>query len=136
MTFLGFLAPHAHWFLRAALASVFLYHGLGKFGAPEGLSQMLGVPVLAVYLLGTLESIGGVFILAGGIGREWLTRVAGAIFAVAMVGAIVTVHWPNGWNSLGNLGMEFPITLLAISLYFLARGNGGVPATTPDSSDR
>ena len=25
------LSPHGHWLLRGAIASVFIYHGLGKF---------------------------------------------------------------------------------------------------------
>jgi uncharacterized membrane protein YphA (DoxX/SURF4 family) len=40
------LSPHAHWFLRAAIASVFIYHGVGKFA---NLSQIHGLFYLSAY---------------------------------------------------------------------------------------
>ncbi|QXD13836.1 DoxX family protein [Rhodocaloribacter litoris] len=130
MNFLNNLAPHAHWFLRIALASVFLYHGLGKFGNLSGMAEQMQMPVFLVALLGAAESLGGIFILAGGVSKEWMTRVAGLIFAVVMVGAILIVHLPHGWNSIGNLGMEFQFTLLMIALFFLVRGNSVGGGTT------
>ncbi len=39
------LAPYSHWFLRLALGSVFLYHGLTKFPALGGMAEMTGMPV-------------------------------------------------------------------------------------------
>jgi len=35
------LSPHSHWFLRLALGSVFLYHGLTKFSVLGGMVQMV-----------------------------------------------------------------------------------------------
>lgn len=132
MKFLNSLAPHAHWFLRGAIGAVFLYHGLTKFGNLEGVGGMIGFPVPLVVVLALVEALGAVLILAGGVAKDWMTRLAGLIFAVVMIGAILTVHLPHGWNSLGNLGMEFPVTLLAIGLYFLVRGNGKAEVSTAD----
>lgn len=123
------ISRHAHWLLRVALASVFLYHGLTKFPALGGLAKMMGMPVFMVGLLATVETVGGVLILAGGLGKDWMTRVAGLLLAPVMLGAIFMVHLPHGWNSVnmgtGNMGrgMEFQFTLLMIALYFLVAGN-------------
>jgi uncharacterized membrane protein YphA (DoxX/SURF4 family) len=42
------LSPHTHWFLRAAIASVFIYHGVGKFAS---LSQMAAMMKMSVAML-------------------------------------------------------------------------------------
>lgn len=130
------LAPHAHWFLRIALGSVFLYHGLTKFPALGGLAEMMGMPVLMVGVLATIETLGGLFVLVGGMGPDWMTRLGGLFIIPVMLGAIFMVHLQHGWNSVnmgtGNMGkgMEFQVTLLLIALYFLVVGNdhNGVPA--------
>ncbi len=131
MNFLSPLAPHAHWFLRLSVASVFLYHGLTKFPNLEGVSGMLGFPVALVVVLALVETVAGVLILLGGVSKDWMTRLAGLIFVVIMIGAIFKVHLSHGWNSIGNLGMEFQVTLLTIGLYFAARGNNGANGATP-----
>lgn len=124
------LTPHAHWFLRLSLASVFLYHGLTKFPALGMLAEMMEMPVFMIGMLAAVETAAGILILVGGMGPDWATRLAGAIIAVDMVGAVMLVHWPHGWNSvnmgMGNegRGMEFPVTLLLIALYFVIAGNG------------
>jgi putative oxidoreductase len=122
-------APYAHWLLRLALGSVFLYHGITKFPALGGLAEMMGMPVFMVGLLATAETVGAVFILVGGGGWDWMTRVGGLLIAPIMLGAIFMVHLQHGWNSVnmgsGNMGrgMEFQVTLLMIALYFLVVGN-------------
>ncbi len=123
MNALNNLAPHAHWLLRIGLASVFLYHGPGKFADLEGTAAQMSMPVFMVAMLAVAESLGGLLILAGGVMKDWMTRVAGLIFAVVMVGAIFLVHLPNGWDSIGKMGMEFQFTLLMTSLFFLIKGN-------------
>lgn len=125
MNFLSPLAPHAHWFLRLSVAAVFIYHAVTKLPNPEGVSQMIGLPVFLVVVVAIAEVVAGILILLGGVSRDWMTRLAGLIFVVVMIGAIVKVHLAHGWNSIGNLGMEFQVTLLTIGLYFAARGNGG-----------
>ena len=129
MNTLRTLAPHAHWLLRAALGSVFLYHGLTKFPALGGLAEMMGMPVFMVGVLATVETLGAVFVLAGGAGVDWMTRLGGLFIAPTMLGAIFMVHLQHGWNSVnmgsGNMGrgMEFQLVLFLIALYFLVVGN-------------
>lgn len=131
MNFLSPLAPHAHWFLRLSVAAVFIFHAVTKFPNLEGVSQMIGLPVFLVAVLAVAELLGGILILLGGISKDWMTRLAGLIFVVVMIGAIFKVHFAHGWDSIGKLGMEFQVTLLTIGLYFAARGNDGVAAAAP-----
>ena len=42
------LQNNAHWLLRIALASVFLFHGFGKVANVAGFAEMMGLPVLIV----------------------------------------------------------------------------------------
>ena len=132
MTSLRAIAPYSHWFLRLALGSVFLYHGLTKFPALDGLAEMMGMPVFMVGALALLETLGGLFVLMGGLGWDWMTRLGGLLIAPVMLGAIFMVHLQHGWNSVnmgsGNMGkgMEFQFTLLMVALYFLFVGNSEV----------
>ena len=129
------LSGIAHWLPRLSLAATFLYHGLGKFPMAEGLAQMMGMPVVAVYMLAMMEVGGALLMLWGGFGPDWATRVGGLLLAVIMVGAISMVHFPNGWNSInmgsGNMGkgMEFQVLILAVSLYYVFKGKGANEAT-------
>lgn len=118
------LAPHAHWLLRIGLASVFAYHGIGKLADLSGAAAAMSMPVAMVGILGAVEAGGALFILLGARMKEWMTRLAGLGLAVIMLAAIFMVHLQHGWNSIGNMGMEFQFVLLMISLYFLIVGNG------------
>ncbi|MCF7802399.1 MAG: DoxX family protein [Candidatus Marinimicrobia bacterium] len=119
-------APHAHWLVRLSLAATFIYHGIPKFTHPG----MIGMPIIIVILVGLAEVGGAILLLWGGVGPDWATRVASAFFAIVMLGAIMMIHMAYGWNSInmgtGNegKGMEFQVLILAISLYFLLKGNG------------
>jgi putative oxidoreductase len=133
------LAPHAHWLLRVALASVFLFHGIGKFMDLAGTAQMMGGMPMAV-LAAVMETGGGVLILAGGFGNDLLTRLGGLLIAPVMVGAIAMVHWgqwsfaPSDTHPMG--GMEFQVTLLMIALYFVLVGNSVPQPAQPEHAER
>ena len=51
MNFLKSISPHAHWLIRIALASIFLYHGLGKFPQAAMMAKMMNMPIFMIYLL-------------------------------------------------------------------------------------
>jgi putative oxidoreductase len=126
MNALRSFAPHAHWLLRFALASVFLFHGLSKFADLAGTAEMMGGMPMAV-LAAVMETGGGALIVAGAVGRDLLTRLGGLILAPVMAGAIGMVHWgqwsfaPSESHPMG--GMEFQVTLLMVALYFVLVGN-------------
>lgn len=124
---LATLSKNAHWTLRIALASVFLFHGLTKFQDLSGMAAMMGVPVAMWGLVALIESVGGLLIIVGAFTKDMVTRIAGALLIIPMIGAIAMVHWPQ-WSFVPSEthpmgGMEFQVTLLLIALYFVLRGN-------------
>ena len=121
------IAPYAHWTLRIALASVFLFHGLGKFAGLGMFAEMMQLPFIIALLVALAETVGGVLVLAGGFSRDWMTRIGAAMFIPVMIGAIAMVHWgrwsfvPADGYPMG--GMEFQVVLLLVSVYFIIKGN-------------
>lgn len=127
MKILDNISPYAHWLLRLALASVFLYHGLGKFPMLSQLSEMMGMPVVIVLLVALAETIGAVLVILGGFLKDWMTRIGALLLVPVMLGAIFMVHWGQ-WNFMASEthpmgGIEFQVTLLCIQLYLLIKGN-------------
>ena len=121
----------AHWLPRISLATTFLYHGLGKFPMAEMMAKGMGMPLPMIYILATMEVMGAILILYGGLGNEWATQVAGIVFTLIMIGAIFMVHLENGWsfmsgwgdgtNNMG--GAEFQTLIAVMGLYFALKGN-------------
>jgi len=115
------------------LASIFLYHGFVKFPMAEMMAEGMGMPVFMVYLLATMEVLGGVFIIVGAFSNELLTRLAGAFIAIPMLGAIAMVHWPR-WSFVATEskpmgGMEFQVLVLLLAVVFIAGGNKAFAST-------
>jgi len=128
------LTANAHWFLRIALASVFIFHGALKFQNLEGFAQMLPISYLAVVLVATAETAGGLLVLLGGFRDNALsnlaTRIGAALNIPVMIGAITLVHWGQ-WNFLPTEthpmgGIEFQTVLILLMLYLAFTGNKGV----------
>ena len=120
-------AHHAHWALRVALASVFVYHGVGKLVGIEQFANMMNLSFTVALLVGLAEFVGGVLVIAGGFTRDWVTRLGASFFIPVMVGAIAMVHWGQ-WSFVASEaypmgGSEFQVTLLLVSLYLLLKGN-------------
>jgi putative oxidoreductase len=118
---------NAHWLLRLALASVFLYHGFGKVANVAGFAEMMGLPVPVAALVTFAEVAGGLGILIGGFGKEFITRLAAVAMIPVLLGAIVMVHAPR-WSFVPAEGfpmggMEFQVVLILIATYFLIVGN-------------
>ena len=127
------LAKNAHWLLRISLASVFLYHGLPKWGDLGGMAQMTGMPVFAIAMVAFAETAGGLGILVGGFTKSMITRLAGLAVIPVMLGAIFKMHWgqwsflPSETHPMG--GIEFQVVLLMIAVYFVLTGNGDEAAS-------
>lgn len=125
MDFLDEYAGKAHWLLRLALASVFLFHGLQKAltaGPYDMMVGNMGMPAAVFWLVTLAEVGGGALILFGSLISSLATRLGGLAIAPVMIGAIVMVHAKNGWSFM-NDGMEFQVVLLLVALYFLIVGN-------------
>jgi len=110
--------------IRIASAMAFLYHGSGVlFGAfggpgPEKFAGMVHGPVVGGYMVGLGEFLGGLGILLG-----ILARIAAASMAVIMVGAIVLVHLPHGFD-IGQGGYEYALTQFLIAIAIVLAGPG------------
>jgi len=119
--------------LRLTLGIVFFPHGaqkmLGWFGGGgfsgtmAGMTKM-GLPAVIVFLVIVFEFFGALGLLLGFLGR--LSAVA---IAIVMLGAIFTVHLPNGFfmNWMGNQkgeGIEYHLLVLGIVLAILVTGSG------------
>lgn len=133
MTLQERLSNNAHWLLRLAIASVFVYHGALKFSNLEGFATMLPISYFEVVLVG-LANIGSALVLIGGFRddafSDLATRVGAAFNIPVMIGAIYLVHWgrwnfvPTETHPLG--GMEFQVVLAAVMLYLVITGNKGI----------
>ncbi len=123
------LKPNAHWLLRIGLASVFIFHGIGKAMNLGGFADMSGLPTAAAALVTLAEVAGGVGMIVGAFTNDLITRLSALAITPVMLGAIFMVHWGR-WNftpadgfPMG--GMEFQAVLLLMALYFLIMGNAG-----------
>jgi putative oxidoreductase len=128
MNQLNKLSGIAHWLPRLALAAIFIYHGFPKIAMAGDVAAAMGMPVVMVITLGVVEIGGALLLLWGGFGPEWATRIAGILFTLVMIGAIVMVHAQYGWNSInmgnnGGRGMEFQVLIIATSLLYVFKGN-------------
>jgi len=134
---MNFLNQNAHWLLRIALASVFIYHGVLKLLNLEGFAQMLPISYLQVVLVALAETGGGLLVLLGGLRDDAIsdlaTRIGAALNIPVIIGAIAMVHWgqwnfvPSATHPMG--GFEFQAVLLLIMVYLVITGNHGFTAT-------
>ncbi len=133
------LTTNAHWLLRIALASVFVFHGVLKLMNLEGFAQMLPISYTEVVLVALAETVGGLLVLLGGLtsGRlfDLATRIGAALNIPVIIGAISIVHWgrwnfvPSETHPMG--GFEFQAVLLLILLFLVITGNRGFASTQP-----
>ena len=136
---MNLLTTNAHWLLRIALASVFVFHGVLKLMNLEGFAQMLPISYTEVVLVALAETGGGLLVLLGGLnsGRlfDLATRIGAALNIPVIIGAISIVHWgrwnfvPSESHAMG--GFEFQAVLLLVLLFFVITGNRGFASTQP-----
>jgi len=131
------LATDASWtqaVLRVTLGAVMFPHGaqkaLGWFGGygfsgtMGFLTEKAGLPTPIAFLVIAFEFAGSLLLLAG-LG----TRFAAAGIVTVMIGAIATVHAPNGffmnWNgNQAGEGFEYHLLVLGLALALILRGGG------------
>lgn len=109
--------------IRVVLGIIMLYHGWPKLtdlgGWVERFTGMgVPLPTLAV-TFATVAEVGGGLLLLLGV----FTDLAGLLFAIDMLGAIIFVHAKNGF-SVGDGGVEWPLALLAMALGIALAGPG------------
>jgi putative oxidoreductase len=110
--------------LRFASASAFLYHGsailFGAFGGPgpRAFATNHGWPLAIAILVGFAQVFGGVAVLAG-----ILARLGASCLIVVMIGAIVLVHLPHGFD-VSEGGIEYALTQMLVGVALLLAGPG------------
>ncbi|MFD3257969.1 DoxX family protein [Paenibacillus lentus] len=115
--------------IRLVVGILFIGHGaqklFGMFGGygPKGTGgwmESIGIKpgVLMAVLAGLMEFVGGLLFTLG-----LLTPLAAALIALAMVGAIVKVHFKNGLWATAN-GYEYPLVLLIVVIGVALTGAG------------
>jgi putative oxidoreductase len=124
--------------LRMGLALVLFPHGaqklLGWFGGYGWSGTMgfltgkIGLPAPVAALVILIESVGPLFLLLGLLTRP----VALGVIAI-MLGAIATVHAPNGffmnWSGAqAGEGFEYHLLVIAMALVLLVSGGGAFSA--------
>lgn len=122
--------------LRLILGLVILPHGLQKTlgmfggygfaGTLDFFTTQMGVPAIVAGLVILAESLGALGLLVG-----FATRLGALGIAMVMSGAILMVHWQNGFfmNWGGNQpgeGFEFHLLALGIALALLIKGGGAL----------
>jgi putative oxidoreductase len=138
------IATSPVWFtipIRLALGAVFVAHGaqkvLGSFGGP-GWAKFTSFPApypfmrpawLWMGLAAVSELIGGILVILG-----LFTRVGAFLLFCTMLVAVAGVHWPGGFFAPG--GIEYPLSLLAMSLALLISGGGMASADLAMSGSR
>jgi putative oxidoreductase len=106
--------------LRAALAAVFIYHGLDKVSPDKGYGTSwhpdLAMPLQVLIAWG--ELLGGVAVALG-----ILTRYAAIGLIIIMIGAIVTVHGKHGFGMQSG-GYEYNFVLILVAGALALSGPG------------
>jgi putative oxidoreductase len=108
--------------LRAALAVVFIFHGLDHVRVGGGFTWANQMPDPPPEILQAAVAWGQ---LAGGIALALglFTRLAAIGIIAVMVGAILKVHLPHGFD-IRNQGYEYNLVLIVIAVCLVISGGG------------
>jgi len=122
--------------VRVTLGLIFFAHGsqkvLGWFGGYglKGTTSYFvstGIPLVVAYAVCFFEFLGGIGLLAG-----LLTRLAALAVITVMLGAIVKVHWANGffinWELTAGKGhgLEANLAFIAMAVACVIAGGGAL----------
>ena len=124
----------SYWVPRVVLGCVMFPHGVqklfgwfGGFGFTNTMTyftQTAGLPWIIAFLIIMGESLGSLGLIVG-----FFTRLSALGLIFIMVGAIITVHIPNGFfmNWFGKNageGFEYHLLVIGMSIQLLISGGG------------
>ncbi|MFQ5920738.1 MAG: DoxX family protein [Nitrososphaerales archaeon] len=112
----------AHWGIRAAIGSIFIFHSIKKFdpGWGEWLASV-GLPPELQLPIALAEFLGGIFLIAG-----VLSRISSGIIAIILLGAIFHIKGLDKFAGGTFTGWEFDLVMLAGVLAIIVAGPGRV----------
>ena len=123
------VAVNAHWLIRVAFASIFIYSGIDKFlgGGIGSFAAAMGLPHILALGAACTELGAGILIVIGGVTNGWITRLGFAMTIPILLGAIIIEHWGQ-WHFMATAthplgGMMFQVAFLLTALYVVVRGN-------------
>lgn len=106
--------------LRAAVGTVFIVHGAGKFNPGFAFAlENWGIPTAMQVPVALGELVPGILLLIG-----VLTRFSSGLLTIYMLGAIFLVKGAQAFT--GDGGTEFDIVLLAAALVVALMGPGRI----------
>lgn len=110
----------AHFGLRITVGILFIVHSTGKFDTNfKGFLSSMGLPADMALLLGLLEAIGGILLVAG-----VFTRISSSILAIEMLGIMIYVKKLQSFS--GKNGLELELLIFAILLTLIVLGPGKI----------
>lgn len=116
----GKLHDITHFGIRAAIGTIFIVHGSGKFDPGfVGFLNQIGIPAEMQILIALAEFVPGILLIIG-----VLTRISALILSIDMLGAIF--HVKHADHLTGQGGYEFDLILLAGVLAVIVAGPGRV----------
>jgi len=114
------LSDITHFGIRAAIATIFIVNGSGKFNLGfTGFLTNIGLPVEMQIPIALAEVISGILLLVG-----VLTRISASLLSIVMLGAIFYVK--KAANLTGEGGYQIDLMILAGCLTIIAMGPGMV----------
>lgn len=110
----------SHFGLRISVGVLFIVHSLGKFDTGAGgFFSSVGLPSEMAPLIGLLELIGGMLLIAG-----VLTRIASSLLAIEML--VVMVYLKKLQSFSGKNGLELELLIFVILLTVITLGPGRI----------
>jgi putative oxidoreductase len=109
-----------HFGLRMTVGVLFIIHSIGKFdNNSKGFFSSVGLPADMTILIGLLELIGGILLVAG-----ILTRISSSLLAIEMLGVMLYVKKLQAFSGKG--GVEMDLLIFAIVLTIIVLGPGKI----------
>jgi putative oxidoreductase len=107
-----------HFGLRLVVGIFFMVHSQVKFGTGfGGFLHSIGIPAEIAPLVGLLELVGGAVIILG-----VLSRIASALLAINMLGAIIYVKKMQEFSGKNSIELELLAFVILLTIIVLGPG--------------
>ena len=107
-----------HFGLRITVGVLFIVHSIGKFDvSSKGFFSSVGLPADMAILIGLLELIGGILLVAG-----VLTRISSSLLAIEMLGVMLYVKKLQAFSGKGGIEMDLLAFVILLTVIVLGPG--------------